>query len=1108
MNCPKCQHKNQEDAKYCNACGHKLDLICRNCSKTNPPGSKFCNECGKELVASAIASKKELSFDEKIDKIQRYLPKGVTEKILSQKGKIEGERKQVTVMFCDLEGFTSLVEHLGPEDAYSMMDQIYEILIHKVHDYEGTVNEMTGDGIMALFGAPIALEDANQRAIRSALAIHRELSKFSDEKRRAQVNIPPIKMRIGIHTGPVVVGTLGNDLRVEFKAVGDTVNLASRMESIAEPGTTLVTEDTFKLSEGFFRFESLGDKKIKGKEKPVKVYRVIAPSTRRTRFDVSAEQGLTPFVGRDRELEILLDGFERSKSGRGQAFSIMAEAGVGKSRLLYEFRKIISNENVTFLEGKSLPYSRGRVYHPVTDILKSNFDIHEEDGNDEIIEKVSAGTKKLGVDETSTVPYLLEFLSVVDSDIDNIPMNPETRKGRLIKALRRIVLGGSEIRPLVMAFEDLHWIDKSSEDILKDLLENISGAKIFLIFTYRPEFVHTWGGKSYHSQLNLNRLSNRESLAMLAHYLGTDKIDRNIEELILEKTDGIPFYIEEFVKSLIEQKIIGIHGNGYSFIKELREVTVPSTIQDVIMSRVDSLPETAKSVLQTGAVIGREFGQELIQALTELPERKLLSYLSTSKNSELIYESGIYPQSRYIFKHALTQEVTYNSLLFKKRKEIHQEIGKTIESLYSHKLDDLYEVLAYHYSNSTSHEKAIYYLEMAGDKAARMHSLAEARQHYQNALTFFEKDKNILEHQKKYIALTLKWAEVSQYAPSDRIRNALKVSLKYAQELGSEGWVGDVYYWVGRFAYMQGDFNETLLQVERCITWANDLNNKELLAISYNLKGRSCLYTEEFKKGIEFLEKGLTLIKPFWKYDDIVYSGAFLGLIYGYTGQFDKSKKTIKNAIEVARKHEILIFEAMAYGYLGTVHFLYGQLKETINYCTTCVDISKKLGNPLPTAWSSFFKGAANFNSGKEEQGLKLMRDGIQFLKSTDSVLALRYFYSLLAECLAIKGDSVEAESMNQKALSLGQYGQKWGEILNYRTKALIHATETNPNWDFIDSNMKESIQLAEKKGALPELVISYSRYSDLLGQKGDIERSESYRKKRQVLAELIGKKI
>ena len=319
MKCLKCQFENSGEAKFCNECGSKLEVACSSCGKINPLGSKFCNDCGHSLIVPIKPTPKELSFDEKLTKIQRYLPEGLSEKILAQRNRIEGGRKQVTVMFCDMEGYTSLTEKLGPEEAYSLMDKVYEILIHKVHDYEGTVNELTGDGIMALFGAPIALEDAPQRAIRSALAIHREINKFSDQL-KDQKKMPSIKMRIGIHTGPVVVGTLGNDLRVEFKAVGDTVNLASRMEGLAEPGTTYVTEDTFKLTEGFFRFEALGEKQIKGKEEPVKVYQVIAPSARRTRFDVSADRGLTLFVGRERELELLLDGLERAKSGKGHPF--------------------------------------------------------------------------------------------------------------------------------------------------------------------------------------------------------------------------------------------------------------------------------------------------------------------------------------------------------------------------------------------------------------------------------------------------------------------------------------------------------------------------------------------------------------------------------------------------------------------------------------------------------------------------------------------------------------------------------------------------------------------------------------------------------------------
>ncbi len=359
MKCPNCKFDNREGSNFCNECGYKFELTCPECGATNRVGSKFCDECGSKLSLPIEQVPKDLSLDEKIAKIQKYLPQGLTEKILSQRDRIEGERKQVTVMFCDMEGFTPLSELLGIEDAYSIIDQVYEILIHKVHDYEGTVNEMTGDGIMALFGAPVALEDAPQRAIRSSLAIHREMAKFSDQLRQEKKDVPPVKMRIGIHTGPVVVGTVGNDLRVEFKAVGDTVNLASRMEGQAQPGTTYITEDTFKFTEGLFRFEGLGRRVIKGKQAPVNVYRAIAPSTMRTRFDVSTERGLTPFAGRERELELLLDGFERSKACRGQAFSITAEAGVGKSRLLYEFRKTVASEDVTFLEGRCLSYSRG-----------------------------------------------------------------------------------------------------------------------------------------------------------------------------------------------------------------------------------------------------------------------------------------------------------------------------------------------------------------------------------------------------------------------------------------------------------------------------------------------------------------------------------------------------------------------------------------------------------------------------------------------------------------------------------------------------------------------------------------------------------------------------
>jgi class 3 adenylate cyclase len=549
MKCPKCRKDNPEGAKFCNECGGRLELACPNCQKVNSPGSKFCGECGHAFPAPAAAAT-AVQIPHPLDpiaKLKRYLPTGLAEKILAQRDRIEGEKRQVTVLFCDLAGYTPMTEKLGPEAAYALMDRVYEILIHKVHDFEGTVNEMTGDGILGLFGAPIALEDAPQRAIRSALAIHREMARFNEQLKKEGKNIPPLRMRVGIHTGPVVVGTLGNDLRVDFKVVGDTVNLASRMEGLAEPGTTYVTAETFKLTEGFFRFEGLGKKEIKGKAEPIEVYRVLAPSSMRTRFDVSAERGLTPLMGRQQELEFLLNAYHRAREGNGQAVVISSEAGMGKSRLLYEFRKAIANDDVFFYEGKCLSYSQSAVYHPIIDVLKAYFRIVDGEPDSAVREKVMKGLDALSIDAARTLPCLLELLSVKDSGIDQEMMGPEARRERINDTLSRMVIKTARLRPMVLAIEDLHWVDASSEEAVGYLLEHIPAEQVLLVFTCRPQFAPDWGVKSYCHHLIVSRLSDRESVAIASHLLQTDLIENEVAALVIEKTEGVPFFIEEFV---------------------------------------------------------------------------------------------------------------------------------------------------------------------------------------------------------------------------------------------------------------------------------------------------------------------------------------------------------------------------------------------------------------------------------------------------------------------------------------------------------------------------------------------------------------------------------
>ena len=1093
MKCSKCQADNKEEAKFCRKCGGRFSLICTKCGAENLPGDKFCDQCGHDLTLPSEPAPKALSFDEKIDKIQRYLPKGLTEKILSQRGKIEGERKQVTVMFCDMEGFTPLVEGLGPEEAYSIMDQVYEILIHKVHDYEGTVNEMTGDGIMALFGAPIALEDAPQRAIRSAHSIHREMVRFTEKMNQETPGSYPLRMRIGIHTGPVIVGTLGNNLRVEFKAVGDTVNLASRMEGLAEPGTTYVTGETFGLTEGLFRFEALGEKEVKGKEEAVNVYRVIAPSTRRTRFDVSTERGLTPFVGRERELELLLDGFERAKRGRGQAFSIVAEAGVGKSRLLYEFRKAVTNEDVTFLEGKCLSYSRGVAYHPVIDILKSNFDIKDGDGDFEIREKVKRGLKILRVDETSTLPCLLELLSVKKSGIDKIPMSPEGRKDLMIETMRRIPFKGSEIRPLIMAVEDLHWIDRSSEDTLKYLLESISGARVFLIFTYRPEFVHTWGGKSYHNQVNLNRLSNRESLAMVTHLLGTEEIDNDLEELILEKTEGIPFFIEEFIKSLKELKIIERKNGTYYLEKDIRGVSIPSTIQDVIMARVDSLPEGAKEVLRTGSVIEREFSYELIKWVTGLPEQELLSHLSVLKDSELVYERGIYPQCTYIFKHALTQEVVYNSILIKRKKMLHEKIGNAIQDLFKESIDEHYEALSEHYLESENYQKAVQYLKLAGNKAGKTGSINEAISYAKKTVSSLEKLPGTAETQKKIIdvrtILGLRMTDLNYFQEA---MEAIDPIIDLAVKSGYKKRVSQILSIVGgREFCVNENFPKAFENLEKALKISGETEDAAssveanywlAYARSLNCEFAKALY--HLRKVLDFnvLTNNLSRIS--------VVKSLLCPTAFYYQGSIKIAYESTTDGIRLAAESGDIYSNSFACGCHGISCFGRGALEEAANLFLRGIEHCEKINHHFWNSINNHYLGEICFEIGDHQ----IAKD--HYMKAISSMERIGWLPSWVnLNKMALERARVINNERGIDLKSLHAYVSE-NKVRQYEGWMRRYVGEILLNIE--DQHMSEAeywigkaIEVDEGNGMMFDLGRDYALHSKLFRRKGDQSKAK-----------------
>ena len=1032
-------------------------------------------ECGRNLTPPSKPIPTDLSFDEKLDRIQRYLPKGLTEKILSHRDKIEGELKHVTVMFCDMEGFTHFTEKLGPEKAYGIMDKIYELLVQKVHDYEGTVNELTGDGIMALFGAPIALEDAPQRAIRSAIAIHRDIAKFSDENRKENEDIPALKMRVGINSGPVVVGTLGNNLRVEFKAVGDTVNLASRMEGLAEPGATYVTEDTFKLTEGIIRFEALGEKEVKGKKNPVKVFRVIAPSTRRTRFDVSAERGLTPFVGRERELELLLDGFERCKSGRGQAFSIVSEAGLGKSRLLFEFRKAVTGEDMLFLEGRCLPYSKGVSYHPVIDILKASFDINEGDGVSEIKKKVKKGLKILKLDKVSTLPYLLDLFSVKESRIDTIPLSPEARKDRIKETIKRVTLKGSEIRPLVLAFEDLHWADNSSEDVLKHFLGSISGARLLMIFTYRPDFVHTWGAKSYHSQLNLNRLSNRECLAMTSFLLGTEEIDKDLEKLILEKTEGVPFFLEEFIKSLKDLKIIEIKDNKYRVAKDIKETTIPATVQDVIMARIDSLPEGAKDLLQTVSAAGREFTYDLTKKVTNLEEKELLSRLSILKDSELIYERGIYPQSTYIFKHALTQEVTYKSLLKDTRQKYHRRIAQVLEKNFSNTIESQPELLAHHYMEAGLNEQAIGYWHQAGMRATQRSAHSEAIGHLTTALELLGTLPSTPERSQQeltlQVALGLPMTATKGYGAPEVERTYTR-AWDLCQLVGEQPY--PVLFGLWRFYLLRAEYKTARDMGELLCAKAHCAEDNTLLVGAHRALGATLFYLGEMNAARKHLDLGVALYDPQQHSSYLLYGVVDPGVAcLSYAawalwclGYPDQAMERCHEALTLGQKLSHPFSLALALSFAAWLHQFRRQWQTVQKQVEATFTISTDQAFPFWLGWGMILRGWALIEQGKGEEGIAQIRRGLVDWRATGSELGLPYFLSLLAEAYVKMGQVEEGFSIITEALAAANdSGERWYEAELYRLKGELLRQEMKTEAEAAEC-FKQAIEKAHHQGA------------------------------------------
>jgi class 3 adenylate cyclase/predicted ATPase len=730
MQCPQCDAQNREERRFCAECGSSLAVTCPDCSFANDPGEKFCGGCGAPL--SSVPQPREQRFASP----QSYTPKHLAEKILKSRGVIEGECKQVTVLFADIRGSLELIANKDPEEARKLLNQPIDIMMDAVHRFEGTVNRVLGDGIMALFGAPLAHEDHAVRACYAALAMQDAAHAFAEQARR-ELGVE-IQVRIGLNSGEVVVGSIGNDLSMDYDVVGVTAHLASRMEQLALPGTIRLTSDTLRLAEGFVEVKSLGPVPVKGLSTPIEVFDLLRASGAKTRLQTVAKGSLTRFVGRQNEMSTLGKALAQADSGHGQVVAVIGDPGVGKSRLFLEFTRSHRTQAWLNLVGRSVSYSKASAWFPIIDLLKSYFAIQDRDDARTIRERVTG--KLLTLDESlrPALPAFLTLFDVLDEDTGWQALDPPQRRRQILNALKTLFLKESEVQPLILEFEDLHWVDDESQQFLDSLVESLPATRILFLINYRPEYEHGWGNKTYYTQCRIDPLPPESAEELLTTLLGDDASLISLKRILIERTEGNPFFLEESVQTLVETGVLGGELGDYCMTEDVETLEVPATVQGVLAARIDRLPVDDKQLLQSAAVVGKDVPHSLLKAISDLSEEDLRRGLANLQATEFLYETRLFPDLEYTFKHALTHDVTYGSLLQERRRALHLRIAEAIEAIFADRLVEQIERLAHHYTEANLAEQAIGYWHQAGQRAADRSAYPESIKHFTKGLELIE----------------------------------------------------------------------------------------------------------------------------------------------------------------------------------------------------------------------------------------------------------------------------------------------------------------------------------------------------------------------------------
>lgn len=1130
--CQTCGVDNREVASFCHGCGASLKLTCPDCGAERMLSARFCDYCGRSLAdtSSAVAPVADLRSN---------IPQHLAAKIIRGRAALEGERRTVTVLFADASGFTAMSERLDEELVYSIMQGCFSRMTDAVHRYEGTITQFLGDGVMALFGAPIAHEDSARRAVAAALEMQESLEQHAAEvHQRLQVEC---RFRVGLNTGAVVVGKIGDNLDMDYTALGDTVNLAARMQQMGEPGRVYLSESTYSQVRDYFECESLGLLGFKGISDPVSAYVAVGARSVRTRIEVAEEHGLTPLVGRSRELTVLGGHLEQVKRGQGQVVFVSGEAGIGKSRLLLEFRRSVMEEDLTWLEGHSISYGHNIPYLPIIDILKRNFGVEEGDDDGRIIQRVDKGTAGWEEPARATAPYHKYLMNVDPGDSTVAMMDSMERRAGIFDALRALISQESRRRPLVLVVEDLHWIDEQSEAVLEALVDVVATARVLIILTYRPGYSHSLGDRSYYSRLSLGHLPLEDQGSMVAGVLQVASLPQDIRQLITAKAEGNPFYIEEVTKSLLETGVLSKSNGTYTVDQAIEQIRVPDTIQEVILSRIDRLESEAREAIQLASVIGREFTARLLDRISR-QETRMEDLLLELRSLELIYQKEYLPELSYMFKHALTHDVAYASMLIERRKSLHRVIGAAIEELYADRLAENYETLAHHYYQGEQWDRALDYLTKAAQKAADGYANQDALIYFDRALEVCGRLGDVavetlmaIHGGKAEVNLTINdWqGGLDSYS---RLRELARSAGNRTIEGLALGGVAFGHFWNHEFDLAEAEARETL-------SIADELDDNAVRTGGVFVLGFLGLARGELRPALNYADQALLLgietEQPPWE----VFGRCFQALNTSWRGLYEEAHPIAAEAVAAGERHHVtqpLLFskwiQGLAFGGNGrykdaiaalrdsialcqrvgdkavqsrswnTIGWVYGELCDwdrAVEFNQRALELAIGVGDPEITINAQINLADAAFASRDIDRSKKELEDLYASLPDLHEWMKWRYSQHImhsLGDVLLELGDSERALALADECLALAEPTESRKNIVKAR-RLRGQALLAQGRLEETERELGTALEVARETGNPPQLWKTHAAYGDLRRAQGKLDEARlAYREALSVI--------